>query len=190
MDSLLTLISVASAAVIFSACAAYWGAKNGRGANSQEKHQYYRNAILDKRLTVHQKAFLYSLHLPVAAHSPKKNSEFLHKCDQFWKMNCLFMLPKVRESFRVAYHTAWFYSSYKDSYEKGEITDKQLNEEWQKIIKVSHEIVESVGFKWLGNLEPINKEHNYLRRSSDWQNPKIDRRNNSKDETKILEKAG
>ena len=77
MDSILTIISAALAGVIMTACAAYWGAKNGRGANAQEKHQYYRNAILDKRLSVHQKAFLYSLHLPVAAHNPKRNNELL-----------------------------------------------------------------------------------------------------------------
>jgi hypothetical protein len=183
MVSLFTLVCIVLFGVIFAALAAYWGAKNGHGTNSRVKNQYYRNAILDKRLSVHQKAFLYSLRLPDAAHNPKHNTDFLHKCDQFWKTNCLFMLPSVRESFRIAYHTAWFYSSYKDSYEKGEVTEKKLSEEWNKITKVTHEIVESVGFKWLGNLEPISKEHNYLRRSSDWQNPKVDRRRNSNSKT-------
>ena len=106
----------------------------------------------------HQLAFSLSLQFPSAAHDPESNSDLLHQCDNFWKNNCLFMVPEVRESFRVAYQTVRFYPSYKDNHEKGKISDKELKEVWQKIIKSTHDIVESVGFKWLGDLEPIDKE--------------------------------
>jgi hypothetical protein len=181
MDPILIIVIVASVGVIFASIAAYLGAKNGQNVTMRFKKQITnRHTMLDKRLEIHQKAFYLSLELPAAAHNPNSNSDLLHQCDRFWKTNCLFMVPKVRESFRIAYHTAWFYASYKDKYEKGEISDNQLKEEWHKITKATHDIVESVGFKWLGNLEPINKEHNYLRRASDWQNQALDRRRRQK----------
>jgi hypothetical protein len=86
------------------------------------------------------------------------------------------MVPKVRESFRVAYQTARFYSTYKVNFEKGAIAENELIDAWQKITKSTHDIVESVGFKWLGDLEPIYKEKNFLRRATDWQHKKFDRR--------------
>lgn len=163
--------------IFCSALTAYLGARHGQRINlrriSRNKDRY---VTLDKRLEVHQLAFSLSLQLPSAAHDPENNSDLLHQCDNFWKNNCLFMVPEVRESFRVAYQTVRFYPSYKDNHEKGKISDKELKEVWQKIIKSTHDIVESVGFKWLGDLEPIEKEQNYLRRASDWQDRSVDRR--------------
>ena len=66
--------------------------------------------------------------MPSAAEDPTKNAKVLHECDKFWKENCLFMLPKVRESFRIAYQTAWIFNTYQEQFKRGKITDKELNE--------------------------------------------------------------
>lgn len=170
-----TLIIIAG--IVCSAIAAYLGARYGQKVNLRHMVQgKNRNAELDKRLEIHQLAFSLSLQLPSAAHDPENNSDLLHQCDNFWKNNCLFLVPKVRESFRLAYQTARFYPTYRDNYDKGKISDAELKEAWYKITKSSYDIVEAVGFKWLGDLEPISRENNYLRRASDWGKRSVDRR--------------
>jgi hypothetical protein len=163
--------------IMCSALAAYLGARHGQKVNFRHMVQgKNRNTELDKRLEIHQIAFSLSLQLPSAAHDPENNSDLLHQCDNFWKSNCLFLVPKVRESFRLAYQTARFYQTYRDNYDKGKIANAELKEAWYKITKSSYDIVEAVGFKWLGDLEPISREHNYLRRASDWGKRTVDRR--------------
>jgi hypothetical protein len=173
-----TLIIMAG--IMCSAVAAYLGARHGQKVNLRRKVQgKHRNTELDKRLEIHQLAFSLSLQLPSAAHDPENNSDLLHQCDNFWKNNCLFMVPKVRESFRLAYQTARFYPTYRDNYEKGKITDAELKEAWYKITKSTYDIVESIGFRWLGDLEPISREQNFLRRASDWEKKSANRRRKS-----------
>ena len=177
MDNILTTSLIALFAVIFAWIGAYFGARQGYKINVRKRRsRKYTSAALDKRLDVHQKAFSLSLQLPSAAENPEGKSKFLHDCDKFWKNNCLFMVPQVRESFRLAYQTAWIFPTYKDQYMRGEINEKQLNEKWHKITRCTYHIVDSIGFRWLGDLEPISKEGNYQRRAEDWQDSSIDRR--------------
>lgn len=165
------------AGVMFSALAAYLGARHGQKVNLRRMVEGKNRSVeLDKRLEIHQIAFSLSLQLPSAAHDPENNSDLLHQCDNFWKNNCLFLVPKVRESFRVAYQATRFYPTYRDNYEKGKISDAELKEIWYKITKSSYDIVEAVGFKWLGDLEPISRENNYSRRASDLGKRAVDRR--------------
>jgi hypothetical protein len=57
-----------------------------------------------------------------------------------------------------------------------EITEKELNEKWHKITHCTYDVVNAIGFRWLGDMEPMTKEGNYQRRSSDWQHKRNDRR--------------
>lgn len=179
MGAQLTNVLIALSAVFIAAMAAYFGAKHGyRTASRKRNSRKYNHVALDKRLEVHQQAFSLSLQLPTAAEDPDKHANVLHECDSFWKSNCLFMLPKVRESFRVAYQTAWIFPTYKDQFSRGKINEKELGEVWKKITNCTYDIVQAIGLRWLGDLEPIAKESSYLRRASDWEDKSIDRRRN------------
>ena len=142
MSSQLTTILISFCGIIIAALGAYIGARHGyRRSSRKRKSRKYVTAALDKRLEVHQKAFSLSLQLPSAAEKPEDHSVLLHDCDKFWKNNCLFMHPLVRESFRIAYQTAWIFPTYKDQYNRGKIDDKELNEVWRKITKCTYDIV-------------------------------------------------
>ena len=177
MGTDLTTLLIILGGVLLATLGAYIGARQGYNVNARRRRaRKYTSVALDKRLEVHQKAFSYSLQLPSAAEDPDQKSRLLHECDKFWKNNCLFMVPSVRESFRVAYQTAWMFPTYKEQYLRGEINEKQLNEKWQKITRCTYHVVDSIGFRWLGDLEPINREGNYQRRADDWKDKSLDRR--------------
>ena len=179
MGAYSTTILIGFAAVFIAAFASYFGAKHGyRAASRKRRSQRYNHVALDKRLEVHQQAFSLSLQLPTAAEDPDKHANVLHECDKFWKSNCLFMLPKVRESFRVAYQTAWIFPTYKDQFSRKKINEKELGEVWKKITNCTYDIVQAIGLRWLGDLEPIAKEGSYQRRASDWEDKELDRRSN------------
>lgn len=177
MNVYATTILISLCGVLIATLGAYLGAKHGSISSSRKRNsRKYTHAALDKRLEVHQAAFSLSLQLPSAAEDPTKNAKVLHDCDKFWKENCLFMLPKVRESFRVAYQTAWIFNTYQEQFKRGKITDKELNVKWHKITHCTYDVVNAIGFRWLGDMEPINNEGKYQRRSSDWQEKRNDRR--------------
>jgi hypothetical protein len=66
-----------------------------------QSKQQLRMAALDKRLHAHQEAFaLWRLM------SARKNSEIetaITNCEEWWRNNCLYLEPEVREAFVTAY---------------------------------------------------------------------------------------
>ena len=166
-------------AILMSAVFAFLGARLGskaalRNGNSNNHQQ----DALDKRLKVHQMAFSLSLQIPSAAENPEKHAGILHACNQFWRNNCLFMGPTARESFRIAYQTAWIFPTYKRQYEDGKIDEAEFRAIWNKITKCTQEIVNAIGMNWPAALEPLASESNYRRRASDWEDKDHDRRRN------------
>jgi hypothetical protein len=177
MESTYTIYIALIGSALISAIFAFLGAKLGtRNASRYANSNNSNHDGLDKRLRVHQKAFALSLQIPTAAEDPEKHAEILHECNRFWKDNCLFMLPVARESFRIAYQTAWIFPTYKRQYQERKIDEAEFSAIWNKVTKCTQEIVNAIGMNWPAALEPLANESNYRRRASDWEDENLDRR--------------
>ena len=162
--------------IISSAVLSFLGARLGVKLALKNGNGKIKSDGLDKRLKVYQEAFSLSLQIPSAAEDPEKHAKVLHDCNKFWKNNCLYMAPPAREAFRIAYQTAWIFPTYKRQFQAGKIDEAEFRSNWNKIIACTREIVNAIGMNWPAELEPLVKESNYQRRSSDWQSKNLDRR--------------
>lgn len=69
--------------------------------------QQLRMAALDKRLQAHQDAFtLWTKLIEGGLAAPK--GQIALECQEWWKKNCLYLEPDVRQNFVVAYHNAFW----------------------------------------------------------------------------------
>jgi len=74
-----------------------------------------RLAALDKRLEVHQNAFTLWRKMHNALHG-ETLMDAVVECQDFWTTSCLYLEPRVREAFSVAFHSAANHKSLLDLY--------------------------------------------------------------------------
>lgn len=108
-----------------------------------ERSDKYLLASLDKKIKAHQEAYDLSWDLPSVAHESENDSEYLRKCEEWYRKNCLYLEPEAREAFFKAYRTAVFYYLYKHDW-KTSGDDKDLKERWQDIINAKYIIEKNV----------------------------------------------
>lgn len=68
------------------------------------RHQL-RLAAVDRRLEVHQQAFVLWRKV-LAAMNTEDVGKVVIECQNWWEQNCIYLEPKVREAFVVAYSSA------------------------------------------------------------------------------------
>ena len=104
-------------------------------------------AAIDKRLEVHQEGFSLWHELLSKAHRADVG-DCVMRCQVWWVSNCLYLEPKAREAFSVAYHAA---SSHRTFLESGEI--ELVKQNWAAIMNAGQIIVEAVKLPRLTDAE-------------------------------------
>jgi hypothetical protein len=113
-----------------------------------ERRQQLRLAALDKRLAVHQEAFLLWRQLIAKMHDRNEVFEVVLRCQDWWEHNCLYLTPEARSAFARTYNLAAMYGELL----KG--PDKTIAMEHQnEIMKTGEIIVRGVELPSLGKEE-------------------------------------
>jgi len=115
---------------------------------------------LDKKLEVHQKAFLLSRRMFFAIHNPDDEKYKVgQEAFEFWEENCLFMSNEVRNEFINAYWNFMNYKIYvevwKSSSNPKEKKSKfyEMNEKFEQVKNVQKVIEKSFDFMDTGALD-------------------------------------
>jgi hypothetical protein len=111
------------------------------------RHQL-RLAALDKRLQAHQEVFTLWRALMEAVHTEKVHSEVI-RCQTWWEQNCIYLEPKVREGFVVAYRAASGHYSILQS----RSDSKLITDNWSQITALPDLIFQAVQLPGLSELE-------------------------------------
>ncbi|MGE7085693.1 hypothetical protein [Achromobacter xylosoxidans] len=94
-----------------------------------------RTAALDKRLEIHQQAFVLWWELRELVHGdPQPLGDHILKCQSWWVEHCLFLDPKAREDFSLAYSSASLHRSYVNPPVRDEDASMALQENWARIM--------------------------------------------------------
>ena len=111
--------------------------------SEKERKDKFRLAALDKRLEVHQEAYILwsKLTTVMSAPGPVKN-KIIGDCHKFWLNNCLYLDSKARDAFHSSFILAGFY-------EPG----PQNRGDFNKIMEAGKYIVEGVELPSLGERE-------------------------------------
>ncbi len=117
--------------------------------------QQLRLAAVDKRLAVHQEAFVLWRKLYSATHDPAI-SKLVLECQDWWASNCLYLEPKARQAFADAYQAAWSHRSYVDNGRGNPEGVALVKENWEKIVSAGNVIVEAVALPGLGRTESLD----------------------------------
>lgn len=115
--------------------------------NLKAKHQL-RLGALEKRLEVHQLAFVLWRNLYGSIHSENVGASVI-KCQEFWEQNCVYLEPNVREAFVAAFSCASNHSGLLQS----RADSQAINENWQQIISFPNILLKSVELPSLSEIE-------------------------------------
>lgn len=96
--------------------------------NSKQRHAL-RLAAIDRRLAVHQEAFLHWRELLAGTHTETVGTVVL-KCQEWWEKNCLYLEPDVRDAFVRAYSAA----NSHHAYVQARADSKIIEENWSAIV--------------------------------------------------------
>lgn len=144
-----------------SALLGFLGAVLGAGIGayftwrSSERHakDQFRLAALEKRLEVHQEA--YVLWDELFSHLHDKNiSDIVLKCQEWWVSHCLYLEPKSREAFYRAYTLAHTFQQISQD-------DKMKKEHFELIQDAGRIIAEGVSLPAIQGGEHKRIEHNH-----------------------------
>jgi len=112
-------------------------------------------AAVDKRLAVHQEAYVMWWELSGNVHNEREIRDIVIKCQNWWVQNNLYLTPKVREAFRVAYMAADLHSTllhvWRDSHDSED--SNSVKENWHQIINVGEIIAGEVKLPSFGKQE-------------------------------------
>jgi len=111
--------------------------------NKVDRSDKYFFAALDKKIKAHQEAYNLVWDLPSAAHKYNGYDKIINSCEEWYRNNCLYLEPKSRKAFYLAYMTAWNYESQLNAWRDTQ-NDKKIEEEWSKIVNASVIIEENV----------------------------------------------
>ncbi|VWB80396.1 hypothetical protein BLA14095_03711 [Burkholderia lata] len=111
-----------------------------------------RLAALDRRLQVHQEAFVHWRQLIANAHS-EKIGEIVVQCQDWWEQNALYLEPPVRDAFNRAYFAAASHRSFINVEHRNESTAAAVRANWKLIMDLGDIIMEAVALPALNELE-------------------------------------
>lgn len=112
-----------------------------------ERLNVFRLVAAEKRLEAHQKAFMLWNELFSNIHNDDGLSSIIFRCQDWWNKNCLYLDPKSREAFKMAYLTASIFNSIPKS-------DNKLKKDNFKIIEKTGELlVRGVDLPTIGEFE-------------------------------------
>jgi hypothetical protein len=114
---------------------------------AKAKHQL-RMAALDRRLQAHQEAFTLWRDLLAVIYKPEVGDVVL-KCQKWWEANCLYLEPRVRDAFVVAYSSA----SSHGAYISNRMDATTLKKNWANITVFPNVLFEAVQLPALTELE-------------------------------------
>jgi hypothetical protein len=111
--------------------------------------QQLRMAAVEKRLEVHQHAYMLWRKLRSKLYSDDINSIVL-ECQEWWRSNCLYLAPAAREAFRLAYSLA---ADHRNLVARGPASGVDAKENFEIIMKAGEAIVSGVELPTLGERE-------------------------------------
>jgi len=111
------------------------------------RHQL-RLAALDKRLEVHQQAFVLWRKLLSVTHSDEVGTTVI-ECQSWWEQNCIYLEAPVRESFVRAYSAAHMHNGLI----RGRAEAKLIQENWKEITDFANHLFAAVQLPALSELE-------------------------------------
>lgn len=106
-----------------------------------------RIAAIDKRLEVHQEAFVHWRGLMAKMHTDEIRAKVI-ECQNWWERNCLYLEPQARDAFSEAYHSAM---SHRDMLDSGD--GRLVRDNWDILMKAGQKIVEAVQLPGLTDAE-------------------------------------
>jgi len=109
------------------------------------RHQL-RLAALDRRLQAHQEAFTNWRKLTSGS---KNSGEAVLECQTWWEANCLYLEPKVREAFLVAFNSELSRSQYVQA----RSDSKYISEAWEKVMAFPKVLFDAVQLPTLTDTE-------------------------------------
>jgi hypothetical protein len=115
--------------------------------DNKAKHQL-RIAALDRRLQAHQEAFALWRELLGVTYKEEIH-KVVPKCQEWWEKNCLYLEPKVRDAFVVAYSAAHSHHAYI----QGRVDSKIITENWELINKFPNILFEAIQLPPLSEAE-------------------------------------
>lgn len=102
--------------------------------------QQLRMAALEKRLAVHQEAYVLWVKLFKSVHDDATVGSIIMECQEWWEHNCLYLEDSVRRAFRLAYMTALNHRNLVRWREDV----KLVKDSWSDIARVGEVIVKAV----------------------------------------------
>lgn len=140
-DALVSLAGVIVGAVI-TVISQHWSGELER------KHQL-RIAAAERRLEAHQQAFSLWRKLIATVHNENEIRNVVIECQNWWDNNCLYLSPKARKQFNLAYLCAVDHKEYL----KNHVDPKLVKENWTKITDAGEVIIKGVELPTLGENE-------------------------------------
>ncbi len=104
-----------------------------------------RLAALEKRLAVHQEAYVLWHELLSTLHNRQLGPQTAIKCQEFWVKNCLYLDPVTRREFRICAQEAFMWNELKGT--------RDPKEPFERISKVLDHIVRGVKLPPIGENE-------------------------------------
>lgn len=130
------------------------------------EHAQYRNqlrlAALDRRLEVHQQAFVLWQKLMDVLYDREKIDEVIRECQDWWVRNNLYLEEEAGRAFRIAYHSAPTYCQIYTELREADSTERHrregvFSESWKSVNDAGEAIVKAVELPSL-----VEEEHKSL----------------------------
>lgn len=115
---------------------------------TQYKNQL-RLAALDRRLEVHQQAYVLWQKLMDVLYDKERIGEVIRECQDWWVRNNLYLEEEARQAFCLAYHSASTYCQIYTELREADSTERQrregvLSESWESVNDAGEAIVKAV----------------------------------------------
>ena len=141
--------------------------------NTQYKNQL-RLAALDRRLEVHQQAYVLWQKLMDVLYDKEKIGEVIRECQDWWVRNNFYLEEEARQAFCIAYHSASTYCQIYTELREADSTERQRREgvrleSWDSVNDAGEAIVKAVELPSL--VEEEHKPLNFQDREANGSSP-------------------
>lgn len=103
------------------------------------RHQL-RMAALDRRLDIHQQAYLLWVKLVGSVYRENQLGDVVMECQDWWQRHCLYLDGSARQAFRDAYMAATHHHDLVKAHEDAQV----LGESWATIMRAGELVVTAV----------------------------------------------
>jgi hypothetical protein len=114
----------------------------------RQRHEM-KLAALDKRLNVHQEAYVLWWEMMGNLGKKDENHDIVIKCQEWYVNNSLYLTKESRNAFRDAYIAADIHPALR----RDRVNAEELKENFQKILRAGQALVEAVSLPSLGDNE-------------------------------------